>query len=328
MVKFNAGLFLRILIVVSLGLAAGCAAGGAAKTGPTGGASPLRHGVVVKPGDVAEIDYQCRLKSGEVAAATGAVVETDPKSSILLSAKGSGPVSVTAVKPDEPLKQRLWAGIFEAEIHERIARRVTGMTEGETRRVELTAEMVKPKDDQSGFARLSRVRTRAKEMKMPRKEYEIRARKAPEVGQSFAVDPSFPGKVVSVAENEVIIRFSAKPGEVIATPFGPGLIREETDSYKVEIDARQGSLVRTGNSIGRIISVTDRVITIDYRHPFGYEALVCDIKVDKVTSAEENKQQSAKSCSTCGKKPAYRARTPKPVATGQTAPPLTSQSWK
>jgi FKBP-type peptidyl-prolyl cis-trans isomerase 2 len=155
------------------------------------------------------------------------------------------------------------------------------MIEGGKRQVELSAQMIPPRDEQSGFGRLARVRTRPKVMRISRNEYEIRARKVPEVGQSFFIDPAFRGRVESVSDEEVVVRFE-KPGDVIETPFGQGRIREEGENYKVDIGAREGSLVRTGNTIGRIVSVTDEIITVDNRHPFGYETLTCDVTVEKI----------------------------------------------
>ena len=90
-----------------------------------------------------------------------------------------------------------------------------------------------------------------KEMAMPKGDYEFRARKAPEVGQEYFYDPAFPGRVTSVIETDVTIAFS-KRGDTIETPFGTGRVREEADRYKVDIDAKEGTLVRTGNKIGRI----------------------------------------------------------------------------
>jgi hypothetical protein len=164
-------------------------------------------------------------------------------------------------------------------------RKVAGMKEGETLRVELTAQMVPTPDEQSGFARLSRVRTRPRVMKMPRGDYEHRSQKSPEVGQPFAIDPAFPGEVESFNDQEVIIRFSATPGAIVHTPFGDGPVREEGDNYTIEIDAKEGRLVRSGQKIGRVAKVDEKSITIDFRHAFGYEELSCDVSIDKITRA-------------------------------------------
>ena len=246
--------------------------------------------IIARPGDFVDIQYLCRLKTGEVVAASGEIPERDQRSNVFVARKEMGPLSIVAVKPDESLPDRLWPGPFDAEILERLMRKVAGMKEGEKRQAELTAEMIPSRDEQSGFGRLARVRTRPKEMKIPRDEYQVRAGKAPEVGQPFAFDPAFPGRVESVTDRDVVIQFSANPGDVIETPFGPGRIREEGKNYKVDIDAKEGSLVRTGNRIGRIVSVTDKVITVDYRHAFGYEALICDVTADRVKKAEAGRE--------------------------------------
>jgi FKBP-type peptidyl-prolyl cis-trans isomerase 2 len=79
---------------------------------------------------------------------------------------------------------------------------------------------------------------------------------------------------------------------VIETPFGPGRILEEEKDYKVDIDARKSGLTRMGGLIGRIVDVNDRVITVDYRYPFGGETLVCDVTVEKVLDAKSVKSDA------------------------------------
>jgi len=267
-----------------LGLAV--SAFGSTENAPPAETTPAQNEGVVQPGDSMDITYLCRVKTGEVVAASAPVKETDRTSNVYLKRKETGPLTVLAVRPDEPLPERLWPGPFEEEILERLTRRVAGLKEGETRRVELEAVMILPKDEQSGFGRLARVRTRPKKMTMPKGDYEFRARKAPEVGQDYAYDPAFSGKVETITDKDVIIRFSAKPGDFIQTPFGTGLIREEGEDYKVDINATEGGLVRTGNKIGRIIRVDEKAIIIDYRHPFGYEKLMCDVTAGNIIKAD------------------------------------------
>jgi FKBP-type peptidyl-prolyl cis-trans isomerase 2 len=124
------------------------------------------------------------------------------------------------------------------------------------------------------------VRQRVKEMRFTPDEYRLRTGKVAEVGQPFVIDPAVPGKVSSVTESEVLVRFFAKTGDKVATPFGEGTVRESSDRYDIVIDAHPGALVRSGGLVGRIASVDDRFINIDYSHPFGGEALLCDILVE------------------------------------------------
>ena len=57
------------------------------------------------------------------------------------------------------------------------------------------------------------------------------------MGQEFPSDPAVPGKVVSVSETGVLVRFTAEPGKEVDTAFGKGTIRETPDHYEIAIDA-------------------------------------------------------------------------------------------
>jgi FKBP-type peptidyl-prolyl cis-trans isomerase 2 len=221
-------------------------------------------------------------------AATDSVAEEQPKSNIFIKQKDAGPLAVTATLPDESLSPKQEEP-FEVEILNRLIANVAGMKEGEKRLVQVTAPDVPAREEQNYIVRLARVRTRPREMKFTLSDYRKRTHKEPEVGQSFAIDPSFPGTVEAVTEQDVVVRFYAKPGDVMKTPFGPGLIREEGQNYKVDIDARKGGLTRTGSMIGRIVDVDDKTITVDYGNPFGGETLFCDVTVDKITDAKSAK---------------------------------------
>ena len=284
--KYKTKLFFRVSMFLGLIIfLAGCAATQTVKSEQQRDVADTAKIKVAQPGDLAEIGFKCRLKNGEILAAIDALEGTDPKSKIFVARKEPGPVTIAVLESDKPLPESPEAFPFFEEILEHLMRQVAGMKEGETRRMEIAAKMIPPKNEQSGFAYLSRVRTRRKEMTMPIGDYIYRAHKTPEVGQAYAYDPSFPGRVVSFNDKEVFLRFSATPGSVIETPFGNGRIREEGDQYKVDIDAQAGGLVRTGNKIGRISKVDDKMIVIDYRHPFGYEALTCDVIVNKIKDA-------------------------------------------
>jgi len=279
-------------------IAAGCAA-----ISPAGDLAQSRAAAktrIVQEGDVADIRYVCRLKNGEIIAAAGAIPDGEKKADIFIAPRDPGAIPVPAVRPDEPLPSRVRPKGLEIEIRERLARKVTGMKEGETRAVELTAEMIPAPDEKSGFARLTKTRARPREMKLSRQEFKSRYQKDAEAGQILAIDPAFTGRVESVTDQEAVIRVSPIPGGEVKSPFGWERIREEADGYKAEIDAREGALVRLGPLTGRITGVTDKVITIDNRHPFGYEALDCDVTIAGLYKAGEPGTEAKKTeCKTC-----------------------------
>lgn len=279
-------------------IAAGCAAIQPQKEAAPGeqAAKPL----LVQAGDVADIQYVCRLANGEIVAATGAIPADGKKSGIFAEAKKPGAVALAALKPDEPIVRFGRPAGLEKEIKDRLARKITGMKKGETGTLELTAEMIPAPDKDSGFARLSTTRTRPREMKMSKQEFKSRIRKDAQVGQTINIDKFFTGKVESVTGQDVVVRLIPVTGGVVKTPFGMERIHEESDGYKMNIDARVGTLVRLGPFIGRIVSVTDKMITIDNRHPFGYEALSCNVTIDGIYKPgdplTETKKEECKTC--------------------------------
>jgi FKBP-type peptidyl-prolyl cis-trans isomerase 2 len=116
---------------------------------------------------------------------------------------------------------------------------------------------------------------------------------SPEAGKIFSYDSAFDGRVEEVTEKEVDVRLLPKEGAVVKTPFGEGhIISEDADSYKIDIDARVGSLVRSAYLIGRITDVDDKTMTIDYRNPFGGETLFCDVTVQDIAEIEVSKEKT------------------------------------
>ena len=282
-----------VMLLLSAALA-GCVSAGMVKPAQPGSAGNPGKGRIVQSGDVAEVSYICSLKSGEVVAATGPVAGNRPKSNLYVPREGAGPLPLTATKTDgeqaqgAPYKQLS----LEEEISHQLAGIIVGMKEGTTGTAELKAKDAPAPVAAKYMARLSRVRTRPKEMKMPKGDYEYRTGKSPEVGQAYSYDPDFPGTVVSVSDKEVTIRFTATPGAVLSTPFGPGRIREEGGDYKVDIEARKGALVRAADMVGRISDVDDKVIIVDFGNPFGGETLFCDVTVEKITNEKLVKNES------------------------------------
>ncbi len=250
-------------------------------------ALPAAEADLIKPGDKVGIQFTCRFKNGEIASSTSTAVAKDaePKSSIFMPRSKDDPIAVTAVDASKDLQPRDFIS-FENEILTQLSRSVTGMKMNESRTIELRADRIaglQPKDE---FLELARVRTYPKETRMTRDEFKARAGKEPEVGEKYAANPEIPGKVVSVSENEVLIQFFAQPGSVIDTPLGKGTVRENEKNYEIVIDTPVGKLMRMRGLVGRISEVQDRMVTLDYGHPFGGETLTCDVKVEPAPVAD------------------------------------------
>ena len=283
---------LRIVPVMFLLLTAltGCATGGKIVSARADGVSDPSPARLVRPGDLVDLRFLCRLQTGELVAATdpSAGQRTDvSKSPIYLMRDKDGPVTVAADIPlpltEQPAGKEL---AFEDKIVNRLAGAITGMKEGERRTVSLTAKEAPERRSEDYVIRISRVRKREKEMRMPPSEYQARTGKSPEMGQPVVFDPAVPGRVETVTPDATVIRFSAQVGAVVPTPFGPGHIRETEKAYEIVIDAQKGALVRTVPLVGRIADVDETSITIDYRHPFGNETLACDVAIDRIADTK------------------------------------------
>jgi FKBP-type peptidyl-prolyl cis-trans isomerase 2 len=258
------------------------------------GAAAVHENIrIIRADDTADVHFLCRLQSGDIVAATDSAPEDQPQSNIFVKRKDETPLAVTARAPNDPYTPKREEP-FEFEILNRLSDKVIGMQEGESRLVQVTAPDIPIADEKNYVIRLARVRTRPKEMKLTLNEYLSRTHTAPEVGQSFVVDPSFPGTVTAVTDQDVVVKFYAKPGDAVQTPFGPGVIREEGPDYKIDIDARKGGLTRTGAMIGRIVDVDERTITVDYRNPFGYETLTCEVTIEKIADAKSTESGTGK----------------------------------
>lgn len=248
---------------------------------------------VVRAGDEVRVHYTCRLKGGELVATTHeAAARNDAikKSALFVAEPRYEPARLTAGPQQGPehgrtqnLGHALSSGLSAA---------VVAMRVGDKRTVEVTAEVPPGLVWGERYLQMARVRERSKEKTMSAGLYaRFQREKAPEVGQQVGLEPGFVGTVTSVSGDEVTLGVSAEPGAVIDTIFGKGTIRDRGDRYEVEIDARQGALIRLGKLVGRIVEVNDELITTDFGHPFGGESLVCDVQVEAIerSAADEDR---------------------------------------
>ncbi len=241
-----------------------------------------------------EFHFTCRTRAGEVWVSTEQSIAKDDslsKAAFFIARDNGKPVRHNAgtkkAAAVDPLDMA-----FEDLVSLCLAEELVGMREGEKIHVELRPEATRFKRTPDQVLKIARIRKRPKEMRMPVEQYKTRAGKDPAPGQSFVLDPALPGEVASVTEREVVITFRAQPGSRVETPFGPGVVEELEDHYSIVIEARKGSLVRSGPYVGVINDVDEQMITIDYGIPFAGEALSCDVSILGV-SQEKSKAEGS-----------------------------------
>jgi FKBP-type peptidyl-prolyl cis-trans isomerase 2 len=238
---------------------------------------------IVGQGDRAAVQFTCRLSDGSLAASTSknSGKGDGQKRSVLFLERGSSdPVTIVAGTPGELPSDNLRS--FEDEILEQLRGRIVGMKEGERRALELAPRMNRAVPAGANRVPMARVRVRPKELRLSTADFRARTGKKPEVGGSYTLDPSFPGQVAAVGEAEVLVRFTATPGQVVPLNFGTGVVADAGDHYEIRVETEKGRLVRSGGLVGRVAQVDDRLIHIDYPDPFAGETLSCDVTLESV----------------------------------------------
>ena len=262
-------------------------------------AAPAGKGAVVVKGESAEVRVTCRLKNGEVALTTDQAIAGDtsiPKSTIFLPRTAYTPFTLTAGVTPTGLEGVKEKGL-EGEVLTRLSQAIVGLPVGEKQTLEMKAEAFPEQQKGAWLMKMARVRSRVKEMHFTPEEYESKTGNKPEVGRKFTFDPALPGRVDTVTDKEVIVRFSGENGKVVSTPLGKGTIVVKPHHYEIVIDAKPGNLIRTEALVGRVIFVDDRDITIDFGHPFGGETLGCDVLVQSAKPGTAEKAPAAKETS-------------------------------
>ncbi|MBE9550458.1 MAG: FKBP-type peptidyl-prolyl cis-trans isomerase [Proteobacteria bacterium] len=253
---------------------------------------------VVKPGDQAMLNYTCRLKNGEIVATTDEGVAKNqslPKASIFREKLHYRALRLVAGGKTacQDCPEEIHKG-FEEDIAARLAEAIVDLRVEESRTVEITAAVPPGMKKDEQFIQMARVRNAPREMRMAKDIYAGRTGKPPEVGQEVDFNPAVPGKVTSVIGDEVVIQFFILPGAGRDTSFGKETVRDMGDHFEIVIDACEGHLVRSGPLVGRIVDVDERLFTLDYGHPFGGEALMCDVTVGSAQTPEKTAPSSKK----------------------------------
>jgi FKBP-type peptidyl-prolyl cis-trans isomerase 2 len=237
----------------------------------------------IKAGDAVGVHFTCRQNDGKIAISTYKEINESalPKSPLFIKRDRGDAVIMTAgnAQPEaNPLKMKA----FEVEIMDRLGSQLVGLKQGESASIRLAAERFAGLPESEQYLKLARVRYHPKEVKLKPSQYKDMTKKDAAVGQSIAIEPAVPGKVVSVSDKEVVIHFSARDGEEIDLPYGRATIRDKGNHYEIDIHAVKGTLVRSADMAARIVDVDENMMKLDFGHPFAGEVLNCDVKVDSV----------------------------------------------
>lgn len=233
-----------------------------------------------------QLHYTCRLQTGEV------IVTTNPEVAEKLSTKKArlfarkdqyGPRPVTADDESQGTAQEMKElRFFEEVLIDKLSRATRRWKTGTAGTVHVTAEEQMEVPEQERTIWLSRLKTVSKEARYEKETFESMTGSRPEVDEGVFLQAGIKGKVVSVEENEVVVRFMPVSTEPMEGRFGSVTVHDKGDHYEIETDAVVGTLVRVGPLVGRIAEIRPKTFRMDYSHPFGGETLLCDVRVEAV----------------------------------------------
>ncbi|MBN1105202.1 MAG: FKBP-type peptidyl-prolyl cis-trans isomerase [Deltaproteobacteria bacterium] len=268
-----------LLLLAVSALLAGCAA--------------TREAKVIKPGDLMQVHYTCRLKDGRIVDTTSedkARDEKQEKSRLFKpSRQGYQPIlmqagGLVAGAPEDDRQKG-----FKDHIAVLLAERVVGLSTGKATSLELKGDLMSSLKDEDRYLQLARIWRYPKGETVAKKQYEETLGKAPEIGHEIPWRPPFTARVVDVTEHFVKLKISVPPDTDMETPFGTGKIRDAGVRWEVDIDAREGTLVRSGSLLGRIVEVGEKTFKVDFGYPFGNEPLLCEVMAEPASKHQVGK---------------------------------------
>ena len=245
----------------------------------------------VKAGDEIMLHYTCRLPSGEIATTTDMHMAEDPnagKASFFYPSNKKGAVRMF---PGQALDQKSQRDLrlFETEVRAQLADRVIGLPYDQVRRVTIASQVSEELEKENRYISFERVRTKPLFQKVSREHYVRGQGQEPVVGGRLSKGGMEYAKVVAVEGEEVTLEVLADQPLEVDTPWGKAVSVRKGDQVQTTIDAKVGTIVRTGGALGRITEVNETRFVVDYGHPFAYETLSCEVMPQRTeaTAAKE-----------------------------------------
>jgi len=246
----------------------------------------------IKTGDRAQLHIICKESAGEIILTTYPEVDGDDtkkKSSIYSTPKKFEPLRIVAGEGDkysgaDPLKP------FNNELTAKLSQAIVGMRVGESVSLAFTAPVPEELKAEDRTITLSRKRMIPKKMTRPKQQFAVDPDQDPAVGREILTGLGLTAVVTAVKGDDLEIMFAGKEGDRIMTPWGTGILKDHGDKWLLELEPHIGRLVKTGNYVGRIITVEDDRYTIDFGFPFGNETILCDISIVSIMGKDNENE--------------------------------------
>ncbi len=236
-------------------------------------------------GETARVDYTCRTLQGELVATTEKAATGDsrlPKAPIYGEPDSYEAVTLTIGPEDKcstcPQEKTQLEG-FNVSLHASLAAAIEGLSPGRFSDVHLAREIPEGMPAGKRYLGLAKVFKRPKNTSILVDDFRKMAQREPEVGFQYPFEMGLQARVIRIEHDRVFIDYEpvVTLGEKVSTPIGQGIIRDGGDRWLIENPLVENQLVRINDLVGKVVEVDDKMIYIDFGHPFGGLELVCDI---------------------------------------------------
>jgi thioredoxin-related protein len=249
---------------------------------------------LVQPGDALAVNYTCRLTDDLSLAATtlGPVAQGETKKSLVYRPREKFvPIDIrvpdasaqAATNPAMGFEETLAVGIantiaqapMDRPVHLALSHPGYQGLEDRDRYLEIAAEIVRDRRYTIGFQEFAQ---RYKDV-------------TPSPGMTVGGDTDFPALIEGVQDETVTLYYSAKPGSLFPTGLGQGVVSEDGDKFRIRLPLQPGEIFRAGPLVGEVVKVDEKLITIDFSHPFGGRTLDCEVVAEPLAEALAKMEQ-------------------------------------
>lgn len=250
----------------------------------------LTSSATVKAGENISIEYTCKTSDGKLAATTDKTRENPPQtfSPLYTPLNNYLPACEKVPLPQQypPLHPRMG---YEEMLEKLIARQAADAPLDTPQDISISGELIPGISGSDRYLLLNRTFKKQRLETMPIATFEGQFGATPVIGIKYdsQVQPGMSATVENMEGDKVVILYSAAPGTVLPSTFGPQAVTQTGDFLEFRTDATLGAIYRNSGMIGCITRVDDETIEIDYGHSSAFIPLTCEVVFKKPCSSPD-----------------------------------------
>jgi hypothetical protein len=241
-------------------------------------------------GERINIDYTCRLPDGSLAATSRKEVADDKaisKSPIFKELSVYLPADQCVPQP-KTYPSLTSTMSFEEMLEVLLAHEALGAPINQLMTLTISGGLIPGIEGENRYLTLNRSYKRPRQITIPISKFEMSQKTSPVLGKEIKPSKSSGMKAVvsAIDGNVVTLTYSAEPGTVSTSFFGPETINQTADFLEIITYPQLNTILRSGGAIGKITEVNDKTYVVDYGHSFGFTPLTCEVMYSPFTSTD------------------------------------------